>query len=330
MRNVGLGIIGLGHMGQVHLRQSMKLNGAHLVGVADVSKRALASARNLGAGKLFPSYEQLLSDPDVDAVVISLPTHLHFQCAKKAAETGKHVFLEKPMARNVAEAGEILSTVRRCRVKLMIGYPLRFDSTFRSLKKEIDSGTLGDIEVAAAVNIGSGPLYHRAQEYAPSPVPEWWFNKVLTGGGALVDLGSHMINLLRWYFGDVTSIGAKLGHRFNMDIEDSATCIATFKSGTLATISVGWFSEEYRLRVDLFGTVSHASVQNPKSNALLTAAQMLATGTTRFQQPYRVELQHFVDCLLKDRDPSPSGEDGLKDLEAISKAYKNDIGLGNE
>ena len=328
MNKVKLGIIGLGSIGNMHLGNSLKLHNATVAAVSDVSKKALKAAKIAGVKKTYTDYEQLLADEEIDAVVIALPNHLHLQCASKAADNRKHIFLEKPIARDVAEAKEIVSVSRRNSVKLMIGYPLRFNPIFRELKEEIESGCLGDIESAYATNISSGPFFERAEENAPLPVPEWWFNKKLTGGGVLIDLGSHIINLLRWYFGEIADIRSHLSHRFNMDFEDSATCLAKFSSGTTAVINTGWFSREVQLKVELFGTVAHAERQlGPKSNPLITAGRMLLIGNSRNLSPYFTEINYFVNCILNDSNPSPSGIDGLKDVEAISLAYRNEIRL---
>lgn len=324
---VGLGIIGLGYIGSTHLRHSQKLANARLVAVADVSKRALKAARDAGAKRVFADYKALLEDPEVDAVVISLPTHLHLQCAKDAAEAGKHIFVEKPIARNVKEAEEILSSARKHSVKLMVGYPLRFNDVFADARQKMKDRTLGDVELAYATYVSTGPFFHRAEGYAPVAVPDWWFKKELTGGGVLIDLGSHIINLLRWYFGEVKDIKSCLGYRLNMDFEDSATCIVRFESSTLATINVGWFSQDYTLKVDLFGSVKHIVAEHHPPNFIITAAQMLTSGTSKYFLPHLAELQHFVNSIAQDTTPSPSGLDGLRDLEAITKAYANPIQL---
>ncbi|MEM3828267.1 MAG: Gfo/Idh/MocA family oxidoreductase, partial [Conexivisphaerales archaeon] len=254
----------------------------------------------------------MLKDPEIDAVIIALPTHLHLKCAIDAAEAKKHIMLEKPIARNTKEAKEILKAARKNDVKLMMGYPLRFNQQFQTLKRKIHDGTLGDIEIAIANYISTGPFFHRAEAHAPTPVPEWWFHKELTGGGALIDLGSHLINLLRWYFGEITDIKSHLGYRFNMDFEDKATCLAKFENRTTAIINVGWFLQGYQLKIELIGTVDHITAQHKPSNPLSTIIQMLTTGTSQFYQGHKAELQHFINCLIQERTPSPSGEDGLK------------------
>lgn len=324
---VNLGIIGLGYVGQIHLRHALKIPDTHVVAVADLSKKALGKAQKAGVKRTYTNYEDLLKDSGIDAVVISLPTHLHSQCVISAAEAKKHIFLEKPMARNVEEAKEILSVSNKNSIKLMMGYPLRFNAEFRSLKEKIEARTLGDVVTAYAAYISTGPFFHRAEGYAPVPVPDWWFNKELTGGGVLIDLGSHIINLLRWYFGEVQNIKSHLEYRLNMDFEDGAICLAKFATGTSAIINVGWFSQQYQLRVELAGSVGHADENHLPTGALRTVVQLLTSGISEFHRPHYSELEYFVNCLTNDIPPSPSGEDGLKDLQAIFLAYRNPIDL---
>lgn len=327
MEKVNLGIIGLGFVGKVHLRNGLNLKSVKLIAVADISKKALSYAKELGVKQLFTDYHELLKQPEIDAVVISLPTHLHADCAISAAEMGKHVFLEKPLARNPKEGQEIVSAVRENGVKFMVGYPLRYSPEFVNIKRRMESGALGDIQTAYAVNIGAGPFFHRADSNTPNPVPEWWLDRGLTGGGALMDLGSHMINLTRWYFGEIKSIRTYLGYRFNLDIEDYAICIANFESGVTATIDVGWFSQETAIGVELHGTVNNASFFMRPSSRINTAIRLILGRTPKFFLSYREELLHFINCIRSDNVPFTSGYDALKDLEAINEAYKNQINL---
>ncbi|WNZ29239.1 MAG: Gfo/Idh/MocA family oxidoreductase [Candidatus Bathyarchaeota archaeon] len=327
MKKIGIGIIGLGYIGKLHMRHSLKLPNVNLVGVADFSKKAQKEAKSFGVKKIFSNYEQLLKEPEIDAVIVALPTHLHLQCARDVAEAGKHVFLEKPIARSVEEGKKILSYVQKNSVKLMMGYQLRFNKVFRDLKDKIDDGTLGDVELVYATFISSGPFFHRADSHTPLRVPEWWFNKELTGGGALIDVGSHLINLLRWYFGEITNVKCHLGYRYNLDFEDGATCFAKFDSGTTAVISAGWFSQAFNLGVDCYGSVNHAFAKHRSPNRLIAATQMLTTGMSDFHRPHFDELNYFARSLLADIRPTPSGNDGLKDLEVISWAYQNSMGL---
>jgi predicted dehydrogenase len=327
LRRIKLGVIGLGYIGQLHLKNCQKIPNAQVVAVADVSEKALRKAKNMGVKKTFSNYKDLLKESEIDAVIIGLPTHLHLPCAIEAAEAGKNIFLEKPMALNVKEATEILSSAQKNSVKLMMGYHMRFNSEFNSVKEKIYSGFVGDVEHAHATFISSGPFFHRAEGHAPVPVPAWWFNKQFTGGGVLMDLGCHMINLLRWYFGEITDIKGQFGHRFNLDFEDSALCIARFESGTIGVIDVGWFSQEYLLKIDFAGSVKNISARHSPSTPVRAAIQMLATGTSKFYQAHQDELCHFLDCIINELPPKSTALDGLKDMQAIENAYKNEIHL---
>ncbi|MEM2970684.1 MAG: Gfo/Idh/MocA family oxidoreductase, partial [Candidatus Bathyarchaeia archaeon] len=209
----------------------------------------------------------------------------------------------------------------------VVGYPLRFAPDFINLKSLMASGLLGDIQIAHAVNIASGPFMHRAEGTAPRPIPEWWLNKELTGGGALIDLGCHMINLLRWYLGEVSDVRARLGHRFNFDFEDHATCLLNFESGASAVVNVGWFSQSTALYVELFGTVSHTQAYSYSSSKVITAIKLILGKTPKFFIPYLKELSHFIDFISDNYngDSKISGDIALIDLKVIAKAYENQI-----
>jgi len=322
MNRINLGLIGLGFIGKVHLKSCLNLKSARVVAVADISKKALNFAQELGVKQLYTDYHELLKQPNIDAVVISLPTHLHAPCAIRAAEEGKHIFLEKPLAKNPKEGKKIVSAAKKHDVKLMVGYPFRFHSDFESLREKIESGELGDVQVAHAVNVAAGPFFHRAESVTPRPVPEWWFDKKLSGGGALLDLGSHMINLTRWYFGEVKSVKAYLGHRFDFDFEDYAVCIVNFDSGTTAIINVGWFSQKSAIGIELFGTVDHGRSLYKSPNKAITAVQLILGKTPKFFKPYLKEISTFINCIIEDKQLQITGVDALRDLEVITQAYK--------
>jgi len=312
-------------MGEIHLQNCFHLKNAKLVAVADPSKKKLQVARKLGVKNVQTDYSKLLSEHDLEAVIISVPNFLHCECAKKAADAGKHVFLEKPLARSVTEGEQILSHVKRTGVKLMVGYPSRFHDDFIKIKDYVQRGLLGDIQVVHATNISSGPFSPRGELGRPAPVPEWWFNKELIGGGALLDLGIHFVSLLKWYFGDVIHAKSYLGYRFNMDFEDYALCLLKFRQGPIATINVGWFSKESRISLDLYGTANNISVVHSSGliDVIVDDIRRKLGKIEHSRERYLRELQHFIDCILTESSPSPSGEEALSDLRVISMAYQN-------
>ena len=150
----------------------------------------------------------------------------------------------------------------------------------------------------------------------------------MTGGGALLDLGSHMIDLARWYFGNVISAKCLLGYRYDLEQEDYAICLLRFKSGQSVVITTGWFSQEARTKCELYGTAGQDSATfqrllSKKEKAL----ELLLGRPSWYVLPFLYEIQYFVDCLVKDRQPEPSCESALNDLEVIGTAYANQIDL---
>lgn len=329
MTVVNIGLLGLGDIGKKHFYNALQLKNAKLVAVADASEKSRSLAKVAGVKEVYEDYAKLLENPTVDCVIISLPNFLHAKCAKAAAENGKHVLIEKPLARNIQEGREIVSAVEQKGLKGMVGYPMRFIPQFLELKRKLSSGILGDIVSVCATNIGSGPIAHRVEASIPKPVPSWWFDPKLTGGGALLDLGSHLINLLRWYFGDtVDFVEAVFGRRFNMDMEDSATCLLKFRNGPSATVNVGWFFYYGHVAsVEFFGTSSRAVASASESTEVFKRG--LAMFKRRFYQEtspyYYNELEYFLKCIREDLEPVPSLADGLKDLEMISLVYKKAV-----
>lgn len=326
-KTTNLGLIGLGYIGKIHLMNCLRLENARLAAVADISKKALRQAKAFGVPTLYEDYTELLRNPDIDAVIIALPTHFHTESAKTAAEFHKHILLEKPIARSTTEGKEILSAARMNNVRLMIGHAARYVKANQDLKAKIDNGELGEIQVAYAVNIASGPFMHRADADVPKPVPDWWWKKECTGGGALIDLGCHLIDLTRWLFGDVTNARSYLGYRYNLEQEDHAVCTLKFRQGQIVIINVGWFSQQSREGLYVYGTVNHAAAEHIAPSKIKTAIQLMLRKTPDYYKPYFKEIQSFVDCIQEDEQPQPSGDEGLKDLEVIEQAYANQIGM---
>jgi len=327
LERVRVSIIGLGGIGKVHLHNALDLDNANLVAVADKSKKSRFLAAKLGVKKQYSDYGELLQDPEIDCVLICLPTFLHAEAAIEAVKQGKHVFVEKPLARNVEEGKRILAESSKNSVKTMIGYPLHFEPGFRGLKSQIDSGRFGDVVISCATNVSSGPFSHRASNSIPQPVPSWWLNKELAGGGALMDLGSHMINLLCWYFGsEIDSVDAVLGHRYNLDFEDYGLARIRFRTGTLGVVNFGWFSQTAELKVEILGTIDNKCVRKKSEGSFPTKIiQILKGGVVNKSSGLYNELKYFIDCIRYDLDPYPSVQQGLRDLEIISRAYRNQV-----
>jgi predicted dehydrogenase len=337
---VRIGIIGLGRMGMLHLMNCLKMENAEVVAAADGSKKALKRAKTLGVDMLYEDYSDLLKkhSAEIDAVVISLPNFLHFTSIQLSLEAGLNVFAEKPMANTVKECREIVKLVGRSGMKFMPGHSSRFIDAIQRMKKKVDNGSIGNIEVATIEEIINGPFSHPR---IPSPVSDWWFDPQKSGGGALLDIGYHMIDLFRFFAGDSRVVFSRMDHKFSLSVEDGAIVILE-SSGSSARgiINVGWYEKtvfpQFDFRVIIHGNAGylcsdslvprnlylHAFKEGTKNIARRIARKKIhPLSYTYYYEPYYKELSHFLDCIENDTDPLVSAVDGLRAVELIQDAY---------
>ena len=255
-----IGVIGLGRMGELHFMNVLRMKGVKVVAIADKSKRKRKSAEKYHV-KTYDDYKKLIDAEELDAVIISLPNFLKKESIIYASEKDLDIFLDKPLARNLDEAEEIVQKVKSENVRLMVGVNYRYFDSVQKLKEIVDGGRIGDVVIAMSELIMDGPFSH---PLVPKPVPEWWFAKEKVGGGALLDLGYHLIDIFHWMFGDFEVVFSTLGHRFRLSIEDSATVVLRApQTSTRFILNTGWFSKtifpNFNFRIILHGTVGHAS-----------------------------------------------------------------------
>jgi len=336
---IRVGVIGLGRMGMLHLMSCLKIDGVDVVAAADSSKKALKKAEGLGVKKVYTDYNELIGRSEVDAVVLSLPNFKHFESIKLALESGMHVFAEKPMANTVEECQEIVRLVEKSGRKLMVGHCMRYLPALQKMQKNIQEGLIGEIEVATIEEIINGPFSHPRN---PAPVSDWWFDPKKSGGGALLDVGYHMIDLFRFFVGDAQVLFASLDHKFNLPVEDGAiVMLQSRKSAAKGIINIGWYEKtvfpQYDFHVILHGSSGYLSSDDLVPHNLYTHAAkegiknifsriagrpIRPLSYTYYYEQYYKEMIEFVDCVQKDREPSISAIDGLKTVEIIHEAYK--------
>jgi predicted dehydrogenase len=334
-----VGLIGLGHIGMLHLRNCKHIDDVKVVAVADNSKSALKKAENNGVENTFDDYHDLfLNSNDIDSVIISLPNFLHFDCIKLALENGLNVFVEKPMANTVDECREIVKLVEKSGRKLMVGHTMRFYEAIEKMKEKESKGRIGDLEVVTLEAIMNGPFTHPA---VPKRVPEWWFDPDKAGGGVLLDIGYHLIDLYRLFVGDSKVIFSNLDYKFNLPIEDGAIVILrSSNSTTKGIINLGWYQKlifpQNNFRCILHGNSGYLSSDDlvPKNMYIhavkegirnffrkITGRKIRYLSYTYYYEAYYKELVHFFDCIKHDREPEISVYEGLKTMELIEEAY---------
>lgn len=191
MAKIGIGVIGLGRMGQVYATFSAsQLADARLVAVADMRNEvATQFADRVGGARVYTNYHDLLADPNVQAVIVTTPTSTHREVVIAAAEAGKAIFCEKPTALTLSATDDMIAAVEAAKVMFQVGFMRRFDAGYEAAKRQIEAGAIG--EPVTIRSIGRDP-FRTSLEYANPAV----------SGGLILDMGIHDFDLLRWLMGD--------------------------------------------------------------------------------------------------------------------------------
>jgi len=335
---LNVGVLGLGKMGKLHLMNCKFIDDVNVTAAADAADKNLTWAKSRGIKNLYKDYAELIEKSGVDAVIITLPHFLHVKSGILAMENGIDVFMEKPLANSISEGEMILNAVEKYGAKFMIGCNCRFIDSIEKLKGMYDNGMLGDIEIATLENIGNGPF---SPFLEPTHVPDWYFDPDEAGGGAFLDIGYHMIDLFQFFFQDVELEYARLGNRYNLPYEDSATVILKAnKTSTRGIVNLGWFSRsvfpKFDFRVMLHGTADFASTDDFMPNIYLNALKeglgnlwrrsmqrkIKPLAYTYYYYSYFKELDHFFECVKNDGKPRISPEEALNTLRIIEEGYK--------
>jgi len=335
-----VGLIGIGHMGGLHLMNALHIDDIKVMAVADKSERNRKSVEKYNL-KTYEDYGDLIDAEELDAVIISLPNFLKKESVFRAAESKLDIFLDKPLARNFIEGQEIVQKIRKENVRLMVGANYRYFDCVERLKKSFDEGRIGNVAIATSELILNGPISHGV---VPTPIPEWWFDKEMSGGGALLDLGYHLLDLLFWMFGDLQVNYSNLGHELNLPVEDKSTVVLESKNkSTTCLVNVGWFSRsifpDFNFRINLHGTAGYDSTEryeprNPKVYAVREGVSNLfrkivgkklryLSYTYYYYSFYRI-LNVFFDHLKQGTELPISLKEELDVMRTIDLIYKQD------
>lgn len=230
---IGIGIIGAGHFGAVHARAMAEVDGVQLVASCREDRAAAEQFAQEHGGSAYSDWRQLLADPKVDAVVIATPHHLHEEIAIGAAEAGKHILLEKPMAPTTRACDAINAAVAKAGVKLMVGHVMHFALPCLRAKAILDSGVIGKPVLGSSWMIKLWMESNRRD----------WHKNTASGGGMLMTAGIHALDRLVWLMGqDVVGVNALAGTFFHeQEADDSALIGLRFGNGGIGQVqSVGY------------------------------------------------------------------------------------------
>lgn len=319
-----------------------------MVAVCDVDpETAKKAAAKFDVPDVYSDYRKLLEDKEIDAVSVATPNAYHLQPSVDALKAGKHVLCEKPLAMNAHEAKEICRAAKDAGKILQVGLQLRFSGPIKFMKDYIDNGHMGDI------------YYARAQALRRRGVPAWgvFIDKEKQGGGPLIDIGVHILDLTLFLMGYPKPISASgqtydtLGKnpalfnnwgdydRSKYTVEDFAVGLIKFDNGSTVVLESSFMAnlEGNPFQTQLFGTKAGAMISpNNNDNGIKIFTEqdrqlfdMTPTNVPKVESPHVVEVQRFVDAILNDKPSPVPGEQGLI-LNAIFDALYKSSTTGHE
>lgn len=326
-RRIGFAPVGLGSIADVFMRSIQQVPNAHLTGFVtghpEEKGKKFAAQYNVPASAIYTyeTYNSIRDNKSIDAVYIALPNSMHCDYTVRAAEAGKHVFCEKPMAISSAECRRMIDACRAHNVKLMIGYRIHFDAVFLKVRDLIRSGALGELQSFTGAS------------YGMTNKQQWRLERALAGGGSLFDLGIYPLNTIRWLTGEEpTEFRALLATRDRKrftEVEQSITFLMKFPSGILAECgsSYGQSGTAYLKINGSAGTIAiepafHYGDVTYRYTGKTVNGPISGEGSVLNPDQFATETAYFADCILANKQPSVPGEEGLADLLAIEAIYQ--------
>ena len=276
--------------------------------------RARAYAARFQGGGAFGSYEAAAADPRVEALYVCTPHHLHQAHVTLAAQAGKHILVEKPLARTLAEGRAIIAAAQQAGVTLMVAENARFMAAVRQCHALIEQGRVGDLRVV------------QLHEETPFQSGQWRSRRALNGGGVLIDSGIHKVHLLRYLAGEPVHLyAAALPQALTQhEGEDGVVVMTRGASGVVGLIHHAWTSAQHLTPawVVVSGTCGRLTFE--LGAPWLRLAQGSAEQTWHYADDAKgliPMVQAFRDSLRTGQAPEMSGAEGLRDLEIVLKAY---------
>ncbi len=340
MDSVRIGIVGMGAIGKIHAGRFNKIEQTELAAIADMNEKTLSgAAEEFNVKKTYTQASELFDDPEIDAVVICVPNFLHRDLTTEALDKGKHVLCEKPMALNINEAEAMVQAAEKNNKKLMIALCNRFRPDSMALKNIIDKGSFGDIYHSQIV-------LHRRRGIPG--LGGWFTTKSKSGGGPLIDIGVHVIDLTLYMMGypqaeavsaaTYTMFGDKSDYTYvsmwaeessvkggTFDVEDYATALIRLKGKKTMSLECSWAANVGDEQI-------YSLILGDKRGAKLGFGSLEVFGKdcgyiTNFvpQYPesdlYENQARHFAQAVIDDTEPIASGRQVLNLQRVIDAIY---------
>jgi len=321
-RKLRIGVIGCGRVAQAHLAAIENLRAeVELIAVADSDERRARKAKERFAARTFTSrFEEILHLPEIEAVIITLPNHLHHPVTLEAAKAKKHILVEKPMALNLSQAKEMVEVAKRNGVTLMVGQSRRFsDAVFKLQRCLPEIGDLFRIQVSFLVSF-------------PSPPTTWWKRSEEAGGLVILLQGSHSIDsILTWIKKipcHVCTFSSKQNHQW--EGEDEADILLSFDQGELASVHLSLSTSPDIHEAILVGTKGVMRLTEYSTGKPFGFGYHLDLNGKRIfsgdQVPsnYTLQLKEFIEALQSGQTPIASGEEILRTMLVLDAVRLSD------
>jgi UDP-N-acetylglucosamine 3-dehydrogenase len=320
---VGIGIIGCGRLARnTHLPRLAQMDHVAVLGAMDiVQEHAREAAERYDIDMWTTDLDELLARKDIDAVLVASWTHAHAEGTIRAAQAGKHVFCEKPIAPSLKDADAMISACQDAGVKLMVGFVRRFDNEWLKLRELIRKGVIGR------------PVVWRSVMARGSGDGSSWFMQKGQGGGTFVDLGVHHFDFARFTFGEPAwAFGSTQVWQPKATAADTGTAVIKFEADDELALNWSWGIAPGCSGAHLHDVIGpgpgvggailfpepafyRVSMQEPHGLTVDGPAGKQEFYPYERNDIYADELHHFVQCVLNDTEPKVGGQDGKRALE---------------
>lgn len=325
-KKIRTAVVGVG-IGRLHIEGYKKHKDAELVAVADINEeRAKATAEEFEIPHVYADYEKMLKELDLDAVSVCTPNKLHTPVTVAAFEAGCHVLCEKPIAMNAVDGQKMVDAGKKAGKTFMMAFNNRFRGDTQVLKSFIDNGTLGDIYYAKC-----GWTRRRG-------IPGfggWFTTKELSGGGPLIDIGVHVLDLTLYLMGNPKPVSvfgstyAKFGPKMpggeKYDVEDLGTGMIKFDNGATVFVEASWASNiaNDQFYSTLLGDKGGADLDPLRIYTEMNGTQVDIAPQFPGIHGHQAEVFHFVECLRDGKTPLATGEHGLDVVKILDALYES-------
>ena len=337
MSVVRVGVIGCGKIAEraslpnlINYKEKVKVKA--LCDIDDSRARAMRDKFELSGVDIITDWKKLVARRDIDAVFVNTPNYLHEEMAVAACKNKKHVLVEKPIAIFAKDADNMAKAAKSNGVYLMVEQTQRFDPVHQAAKKIIDSGVLGKIH-----NI-RGRIGHAGPEYWSEGKAHWFYDKKKSGGGAMIDIGVHITDLIRWFAGKkITEVFATIRTiEKKVLIDDNATVLFKFENGAKGEIECSWTTRPYEVMTFVYGSkgkmMTSIGTEKPVKVVIAKTGKGDDPNCTLEEiypeigpgSGWENAVHYFIDCVIKGEKPFVSGEEGRETMKVINAAYESD------